>query len=229
MRTCRNLINKVISSRTEHIIKNVKAVCLDFDSTIIRQEGIDELARVKGLSEEVFNITRDTMDGRVTYNKSLSSILKLINPNSSDIEKLNRCNIFSLSKNVNLFIDNLYSRGVDIYVVSDGIRQLILPVTRTLNIPDNNVFANTLLFNDNGDYKGIECNVLTKNYGKTVQIKELITKYQYDSVIMIGDGQTDLETKSVVDIFIGYGGVVERTNIKKHCECYITDFKHLIL
>ena len=94
---------------------------------------------------------------------------------------------------------------------------------------NNNVFANTLLFNDNGDYKGIECNVLTKNYGKTVQIKELITKYQYDSVIMIGDGQTDLETKSVVDIFIGYGGVVERTNIKKHCECYITDFKHLIL
>lgn len=228
MNTCKSLINKLFSRRSQHILKHVEAVCLDFDSTIVRQEGIDELARLKGITEEVHKITRDTMDGKIPFDKSLSERLKLINPSLYDIENLNRYNVFSLSKNVDLFIDNLHSRGVDVYVISGGIRQLILPVTRTLNIPDKNVYANTILFNDKGEYNGIEDNILTKNYGKTTQIIELINKHQYDSIIMIGDGQTDLETKSVVDMFIGYGGVVERPIIKKYCENYITDFDVLI-
>lgn len=228
MNTCKTMVNKLFSRRTQHILKNVEAVCLDFDSTIVKQEGIDELARLKGCSDEVLKITRDTMDGKIPFNKSLSERLKRINPTSYDIENLNRYNVFSLTKNVDLFIDNLQSRGVDVYVISGGIRQLILPVTRTLRISDNNVFANTILFDEKGMYRGVEDNILTENYGKTNQIVKLINKHRYDSIIMIGDGQTDLETKSVVDMFIGYGGVVERPNIKKHCEHYITDFNVLI-
>jgi len=228
MNLCKVVINNLFSKRTQYILKNVNAVCLDFDSTIVRQEGIDELARVKGLTEEVCKITRDTMDGKIPFDKSLSERLKLIKPSVRDIENLNQYNVFSLSTNVDLFIDNLHSRGVDVYVISGGIRQLILPITRTLNIPDNNVYANTILFNDKDDYNGIKESILTKNDGKTTQIIELINTHHYDSIVMIGDGQTDLETKSVVDMFIGYGGVVERPTIKKQCENYITDFGVLI-
>jgi phosphoserine phosphatase len=228
MKTCKSVINKLFSRRSQHILKKVEAVCLDFDSTIVKQEGIDELARLKGLTEEVRKITRDTMNGKTPFDKSLSERLKLIKPSVHDIENLNRYNVFTLSNNVDLFIDNLHSRGVDVYVISGGIRQLILPVTRTLNIPDTSVYANTILFNDKGEYNGIKESMLTKNYGKTTQIIELINKHQYDSIIMIGDGQTDLETKSVVDMFIGYGGVVERPVMKKQCENYITDFGVLI-
>jgi len=228
MYMCRTMINRLFLRRPQHILKRVEAVCFDFDSTIVNQEGIDELARLKGCFNEVLKITHDTMNGTTPFNKSLSERLKIINPTSYDIENLIRYNIFSLTKNVDLFIETLHSRDVDVYVISGGIKQLILPVTRTLRIPDSNVFANTILFNEKGMYEGVADNILTENYGKTNQIIRLINEHKYDSIIMIGDGQTDLETKSVVDMFIGYGGVIERPNIKKQSEYYITDFNTLI-
>jgi len=229
MNTCKNILNKVCSCQIQYILKNVNAVCFDFDSTIVRQEGIDELARLKGLYDEVFKITMNTMNGKISFDKSLSDRLKLINPSIYDIEDLNQRNIFSLSKNIDLLINNIQSRDIDIYIISGGLRQLILPITRTLNIPDNNVYANTILFDDRGEYNGIQHGILSKNHGKKTQIIELKNKYQYESIIMIGDGQTDLETKSVVDAFIGYGGVVERPYIKTNCEYYIENFRSLII
>ncbi len=48
---------------------------------------------------------------------------------------------------------------------------------------------------------------------------------------MIGDGITDLEAVQVsggADLFIGYGGAVQRESVKSNCEWYITDWKELI-
>ena len=44
---------------------------------------------------------------------------------------------------------------------------------------------------------------------------------------MIGDGITDLEAKPAADLFIGYGGIVQRSIIKEKSDLYITDFDEL--
>ena len=39
----------------------------------------------------------------------------------------------------------------------------------------------------------------------------------------VGDGVTDLETKPVVDLFIGFGGVAVRPKVKENAGVYVED------
>ena len=42
---------------------------------------------------------------------------------------------------------------------------------------------------------------------------------------MIGDGATDLQARPPADVFIGYGGVSERQNVKEGADWYVKDFQ----
>eukprot|EP00976_Prorocentrum_cordatum_P092710 1189068-Prorocentrum_minimum.AAC.3 len=53
-----------------------------------------------------------------------------------------------LSPGVKQLIETLHAKGKDVYLVSGGFRQMINPVASALNIPRENISANTLLFND---------------------------------------------------------------------------------
>jgi phosphoserine phosphatase len=39
---------------------------------------------------------------------------------------------------------------------------------------------------------------------------------------MIGDGVSDLETKPVVDLFVGFGGFTTRDRVKRESEVFVT-------
>jgi len=50
-------------------------------------------------------------------------------------------------------IELLHSRNIPVYLVSGGFRAIINPVADHLKIDRNNVYANTLFFNNDGiDY-----------------------------------------------------------------------------
>ncbi len=55
-------------------------------------------------------------------------------------------------------------------------------------------------------------------------------KYGYRSLVMVGDGATDLEARQPggAEIFIGYGGVVERPTIAGKADWYIYNIESLI-
>ena len=59
-----------------------------------------------------------------------------------------------LSPGINELITKLQSRGTDVYFVSGGFQQLIKPMAESLGVPVDNVFANDLLFNTDGSYRG---------------------------------------------------------------------------
>lgn len=44
----------------------------------------------------------------------------------------------------------LHSRGTAVFLVSGGFRQLIEPVAEHLHIPKDHIYANVLLFSDDG-------------------------------------------------------------------------------
>ena len=54
-----------------------------------------------------------------------------------------------------------------------------------------------------------------------VMIKRLIRKHRGERIVLAGDGLTDLEAKHAVDLFIGYGGVIERNNVRSNSDFYI--------
>ncbi|MGV2436438.1 MAG UNVERIFIED_CONTAM: hypothetical protein LVT10_17365 [Anaerolineae bacterium] len=39
--------------------------------------------------------------------------------------------------------------------------------------------------------------------------------------LFIGDGASDLATRSVVDLFVGFGGVVARENVRKGADVWL--------
>lgn len=44
----------------------------------------------------------------------------------------------------------LQSRGTTVYLISGGFRQLIEPFAKYLGIPKDQIFANRILFNEEG-------------------------------------------------------------------------------
>ena len=61
-----------VALQTEGLFRRTKRlVAFDMDSTLIQNEVIDELARQKGVYDEVARITRDAMGGRMDFDESL--------------------------------------------------------------------------------------------------------------------------------------------------------------
>ena len=58
---------------------------------------------------------------------------------------------------------------------------------------------------------------------------ELLRKqHGYKTIVMIGDGMTDLESCPPADGFIGFGGNVVRENVKKQSSWFVSSFYELI-
>ncbi|CAF5080146.1 unnamed protein product, partial [Rotaria socialis] len=57
-------------------------------------------------------------------------------------------------------------------------------------------------------------------------IEYLKTKYNYQRIIMIGDGATDMEANA--DGFIGFGGNVVREKVRDNAPWFVNSFYQLI-
>lgn len=71
----------------KRIIQSADIVCFDVDSTVIVEEGIDELAEFCGKGEEVSNLTREAMGGAMTFQEALRRRLDIIKPTQSQIRQ----------------------------------------------------------------------------------------------------------------------------------------------
>ena len=66
---------------------------------------------------------------------------------------------------------------------------MIEPVAEELDIPNDHIYANRLLFDDSGEYQGFDVDQPTsKNGGKAAVIDIVKKQYSLEEVVMIGDG-----------------------------------------
>lgn len=204
--------------------KNHKnTIIFDLDSTLVTIEGLDFLAEHKGVGEEVVELlTNIAMEGIIPMNTAMRIKLALIKPSKKDFLHLGQEYIRHLVKGAKEVINTLLLRGHRIYIVTGNFTPSAKVVARHLGIHKNRVFANHILFEKSGDYKGFDHDQpLANNGGKAKVIKGIGKKLT--SPIMIGDGITDLETTTVVDKFIGFGGVVHRPAVEKRAKIYVKD------
>lgn len=125
-----------------------------------------------------------------------------------------------------------------IYLISGGFHSLIDPIARELSIPVNNLFANKLLFDFNGNYSTFDVNQPTSRSGgkgeAITQIRNFNSSQLQSNnadklkIVMVGDGATDLESVPPADYFIGYGGNVIRDNVRDRAQYFVTDFMQLM-
>ncbi|XP_052753247.1 phosphoserine phosphatase isoform X2 [Galleria mellonella] len=213
----------------QEIFRTADCVCFDVDSTVIQDEGIDELANFCGKGDEVKRLTAEAMGGNMTFQEALKKRLDIIRPSVSQVQDFLDKFPVRLTPGISQLVKALQERGVTVYLVSGGFRSLIEPVAEKLGIPSSHIFANRLKFYFNGEYAGFDENEPTsRSGGKGLVIRRLKEQHGYQRLIMIGDGATDAEACPPADGFIGFGGNVTREEVRKKASWYVTDFQELV-
>lgn len=192
-------------------------IIFDFDSTLVAIEGLDVLAKRKGILKDVEKVTSLGMNGRMPFSKSLRLRWKIIQPNVNDIKFLIKAYQKALVKDAKKMMEKFNSKKINIYVVTGGIKEAVVPVVKKLGIPETNVFA-VCTQTQGGILNLDEKCLMASDVGKTVVV-DLIKKT--GPTVVVGDGMTDFIAGKHADLFIGFGGVVERDSVKNLSEHYI--------
>ena len=215
---------------------NNTSLIIDFDSTFIKTEFLDELATYlvksgdvkKSAIAEIEAITEQGMRGEVAFGESLRRRLKLLRFVRKDID----CMVEILREKIsNSILRNkkyFQSNSSGIYIISGGFFEVIYPIAQSFGIDENNIFANKFLFDEKGNFIGIdEDNVMSKNGGKINQIRRLNLE---NKSVMIGDGWTDYETKQegVVNEFIAFTENIRRENVCNKADFVANNFDEVI-
>lgn len=198
-----------------------KIFVIDFDSTVTQVEGLDELAAIalKGQADgaeivkKIKALTDAGMSGEISFSEALKNRIELLKANKSHIEILID---FLKTKISDSFLRNksfLKEYKADIYIVSSGFKEFIIPITQSLGLNDENVYANTFTFDQDGNITGVDqSNVLAQTGGKI----KLMESLKFDGhVSVIGDGYTDFEIKKAgfADRFYAFTENVERPKV----------------
>lgn len=197
------------------------AVCFDFDSTLSRLEGIDELARRCGAEVQVARLTAAAMDGSLPLEAVYGTRLDLVRPGREDVAWLGEHYLREMVPGVEATFEALRLAGVAVYIVSGGIRDAILPFAEICGLPQENVHAVEIWFNADGSYEGFDrTSPLTRADGKAIVCGTLARRHP--ALALIGDGVTDLAARRSGACVIGFGGVVAREAVRSGADHYAT-------
>lgn len=170
---------------------------IDYDSTFIKVESLDELSKISNGDDETINnkiseITNLGMEGKISFSDSLRKRIELIECNKEDIVKTVEILEKKVSDSFKNNISFLKNNAENILIVSSGFHELIEPVVIQYGIKKENIFANKFLYDKNKVIGYDKKNPLSKSQGKVNILKELKLKGE---VHVIGDGYTDYEIK----------------------------------
>ncbi|MDT0645078.1 phosphoglycerate dehydrogenase [Zunongwangia sp. F260] len=183
-------------------MENNRNYVIDFDSTFTQVEALDILGEIslsgkpnrEQLLADLKSLTDRGMEGGLSLRESIQKRLELLQAEKSHLEPL----IESLKGKVSSsFVRNedFFQENKDhIFILSNGFKEFIVPIVSQYGIKEENVFANSFVFDDEGKIIGFDKdNVLSSNNGKVEQLKALELK---GDVYVIGDGYTDYEIKA---------------------------------
>lgn len=198
-----------------------KKFIIDFDSTFTRVEAFDALAEISlrenpnkdAIIQQICDITDRGMEGEIDFRESLDLRIELLNANKDHLESL----IHALKKEVSISFKRnkeFFSKYADdIYIMSNGFKDFIVPIVTDFGIKPENVYANTFIIDTHGNISGFDkTNVLSSNGGKVAQLKAM--KLQGD-IYVIGDGYNDYEVKlaGLANKFYAFTENIERKSI----------------
>lgn len=209
-----------------------KYFIIDFDSTFITVEGLDELAKVSlnndpGKIALIEQITRDGMTGKIGFRESLEKRLKLMSFGKSEIEKTAKLLKRKISPSI-LRNKKFFKQNADkIYLISGGFEELILPAISDFGIPKSHILANKFIYKGKKVIGFDKKRPTSQAQGKARAVKELNLD---GKVIVVGDGYTDLEIKRLgaAQKFIAYTENVTRESIIGEADSVARDFDELL-
>lgn len=200
----------------------MKLIVFDCDSTLSAIEGIDELARVNGPDtfQEIEALTNAAMNGEVSIDDIFAQRLDIIKPSLDTCKKVGQLYIEHIEPTALATLGQLRSDGWEIVIVSGGFTQVIEPLAALLGV--KRIEAVPLKFCEDGSYAGYDTSAPpTRNGGKPQIIEQLKAELSPEHIVMVGDGISDLEAKSVADVFIGFGRYAAREKVRSESDHFV--------
>ncbi len=200
-----------------------KLLIADMDSTIIKEESLDELARQIGKEKEVTFITNEAMNGRIEFKKALEDRVAVLKGNSTDI-------LENLKKNINInhgareLVKTMNMNGSITVLVSGGFTFLTQYLKELLGF--RHTHANTLQTIQKEFQKfeltgKVERPILDKK-AKLEYLDKYVKKYNlnYNDTICVGDGANDIEMIKHAGLGVSYHG---KSALKKEADLHFNN------
>jgi phosphoserine phosphatase len=202
--------------------KPIDTFFFDCDSTLSLIEGIDQLATWNGVFEKVHAITERCMAKTGLNLAAYRERLDLVQPTQNQVRALADLYQEHMAPGAQETIQALQSLDKKIYVISAGIKSAVTEFAKVLRIPENQVLAVDVYFDNSGKYLGFdEASPLVQPNGKSTEVTSVL-KPEERSLFM-GDGLSDWETRHHVTRFLGYAGLHPKEWLKNHSEFFISN------
>ena len=196
--------------------RSFDCIFFDCDSTLSTIEGIDELAKSRGLFNEVQQLTNAAMDGEVHLESVYDRRLQLLRPTRGEIRRVERLYRETVVPDAKAVIAALMALGKQVFIISGGLYPAVRPFGEWLGIPTENIRAVDVRFDalsgewwdfqqdrwgqrPDVDYLTHDAGPLIKSAGKADVVRSLMGERQGKSML-IGDGMSDLAAQPAVDL-----------------------------
>jgi D-3-phosphoglycerate dehydrogenase / 2-oxoglutarate reductase len=209
---------------------------IDFDSTFTQVEALDELARIslrkhpdrENIYKQIEDLTNASMEGRLSFTESLQKRVKLLEANRDHLKQL----ITHLKKKVStsfLRNSNFFKLHQDnVYIVSGGFKEFIIPVVTDYFIKKENIYANTFVFDENDNIIGYDKkNPLSQEGGKVKLLKQMNLQGE---IFGIGDGYSDFQLKEsgMIKKFFAFTENIERKSVAEKADHITPSFDEFL-
>ncbi|PJZ49528.1 phosphoserine phosphatase SerB [Leptospira saintgironsiae] len=183
-------------------LSNEALFCFDMDSTLIREEVIDELARYAGVYEEVARVTKEAMEGNLNFHEALQKRCSYLKDLPVSVfDEL----YFKLHPNhgVPELFQGLKKKNVKTAVFSGGFTDILERFKQEYSIDE--VRANYLDRAGDKLLGTVSGTVVDKNI-KRDSLLELQSRFQLEkeNIVAVGDGANDQLMLEASGIGIGF-------------------------
>ena len=193
---------KILSPRKKKIL-----IC-DMDSTIIKEESLDEIAEEAGIGDEIKNITKKAMKGELDFKEALLKRIKLLN--NYPLE-----NIFTLNPKIRIndgakeLVRKMKSKSCITVLISGGFSPSVSYIAKKIGF--DYYHCNNFLYKKNNGkivLNGCVQNPILDKNSKLDITKCYLKNFNLtlNDVISVGDGANDVNLIKYSGIGISYKG-----------------------
>ncbi len=184
------------------------SVIFDCDSTLSAIEGIEEISGAH--REAIEQMTDAAMRGEIPLEQVYGRRLAIVRPSRATVDALGERYVEMLVPGARETVSGLRRAGVEVRILSGGLRPPVVAVARALGLEAGDVTAVDIWFDEHGAYAGFDdTSPLTRSEGKAEIVRAWGSSLPRPAML-VGDGATDLAAARELEMFVAFAGVVER-------------------